>query len=69
MDLLTDGGGSLAVVDTEKAEVLKYLKNSHEDEGPKSLPVVPGSISRGNAHGLHHGLFGLDLRKNESGAA
>lgn len=29
MDLLTDGGGSLATVDTEKAEMLKYLKNSY----------------------------------------
>lgn len=36
MDLLMGGGGSLAMVDTEKAEVLKYLKNSHKDKGLNS---------------------------------
>lgn len=69
MDLLTRGRGSLAMVDTEKAEVFKYLKNSHKDKGLNFPSVVPGSISRGSAHGLHHRVFGVDLRKKGSGAA
>lgn len=35
MGLLTDQGDNLAMPDTKKAEVLKYLKNSHNDDGPK----------------------------------
>lgn len=35
MGLLTDQGDNLAVPDTEKAEVLKYLKNSHNNDGPR----------------------------------
>lgn len=63
MDLLTRGAGSPAMVDAEKAEVLKYVKNSHKDKGPDFPSIVPGSISRGDAHRLRHGVFGLDLRK------
>lgn len=68
MDLLMDEGGSLAMADTEKAEVLKCLRNSRKDDGANSPPVAPGNISRGNAHRLHHGVFRLGLRKKESGA-